>query len=310
VAEQVRHRRRAREQNGVRRQLLNGVGLARAAGPELDEVEVLLTQRHQAQQEQELEPPIHDRRLVAHAAQHEVHPLVRGELAAQPPVVVELEGRELNRRDLLDPERVLAAVLFVVLEPHVHLRPDAAGEQPVEVTNVVLGDVDVLVAEVGELGPIVGVDEAHPDLVDERPAASLFDLALGLHRLVRADVVLGEGVVHHLKAHLDRHLVRRRAVFAEQELQDKHRHVRADLHLTDEVFADDTPGEDAVDLVIKRVALWEVAHESLSSAHLGATALTTLTATTRRGHARRSCPRRPWIAPSSSFCLALVAPAP
>ena len=83
--------------------------------------------------------------------------------------------------------------------------------------------------------------------------ALVLDLALGLHRLVGADVVVGQRVVDDLQAHLDRHSVRRGAVLAEQELEDEDRHVGADLDLPDEVLADDLAGEDAVDLVVEGI---------------------------------------------------------
>jgi hypothetical protein len=78
----------------------------------------------------------------------------------------------------------------------------------------VLWDVDVLVAEVDHLGPVVRVDDAHLHLVDERVLAPVLDRGLGLHRLVGADVVVGQGVVDHLQAELDRGVVGRRAVLA------------------------------------------------------------------------------------------------
>ena len=44
---------------------------------------------------------------------------------AQLAELVEVERRHLDRRELVDPERVLALGLLVVLEPHVDLRPDS-----------------------------------------------------------------------------------------------------------------------------------------------------------------------------------------
>ena len=169
-------------------------------------------------------------------------------------VLLEVEGGDLDRRELVDPERVLAPRLLVVLEAHVDLRPDAAHEEALVVADVVLGDVHELVAEVGDLGPVVGVDEAHLHLVDEGVPPAVLHLALRLHRLVGADVVVGERVVDDLQPHLDRHLVRRRAVLAEQELEHEDRHVRADLDLPDEVLAHDLAGEEAVHLVVERIS--------------------------------------------------------
>ena len=47
--------------------------------------------------------------------------------------------------------------LLVVLVPDVDLRPDAAHQQAVVVPQVVLGDVDELVAEVDQFGPVLVV---------------------------------------------------------------------------------------------------------------------------------------------------------
>ena len=76
----------------------------------------------------------------------------------------------------------------------------------------------------------------------------LLDLALRLHRLVGADIVVGERVVDDLQAHLDRHFVGRRAVFSQQELEDENRNVGADLHLSDEILSDDLAGESRLTL--------------------------------------------------------------
>ena len=55
-------------------------------------------------------------------------------------VLVQVEGGDLDRLQALDPERAfLALLLLVVLVLDVHLRPDAAHQQPVVVPQVVLG---------------------------------------------------------------------------------------------------------------------------------------------------------------------------
>ena len=165
-------------------------------------------------------------------------------------------------RELVDPERVLALRLLVVLEAHVDLRPDAAHHEPLVVADVVLGDVHVLVAEVRDLGPVVRVDEADLHLVDEGVLAALLDLAWAFIDSSGADVVVRQRVVDDLQPHLDRDLVRRRAVLPEQELEDEDRHVRADLHLAHEVLADHLAGEQPVHLVVEGVSCGDgaVAH--------------------------------------------------
>ena len=76
VTEEVGDRCRAGEERCVRRDLLDGVALAGAPRPELDEVVVALCQRYQPRQKQQLEAAVHLRRLVAHAPDQEVDPLV------------------------------------------------------------------------------------------------------------------------------------------------------------------------------------------------------------------------------------------
>ena len=80
------------------------------------------------------------------------------------------------------------------------------------------------------------------------------DLALRLHRLVGADVVVCERVVDDLQSHLDRDFVGRGAVFSEQELEHEDRNVRADLDFPDEILAHDLAGEELVRLVVECVA--------------------------------------------------------
>ena len=133
---------------------------------------------------------------------------------------------------------MLSFALLVVLEPHVDLSPDAAGQQAVVVSNVLVRDMDVAIIEVLALGPVLGVGEPYLHLVDKGVFALLFDSALGFHELVGPDVVFGQRVVDDLQAHLDGHFIRRRAVLAQQKFEHEDRHVGSDLHLADEVFAD------------------------------------------------------------------------
>ena len=69
------------------------------------------------------------------------------------PVFLEVEGGELDGRELVDPEGVLSLRLPRRTQSHLDLRPDAAGEQALEVADVVIGDVDVAMPEVGALRP-------------------------------------------------------------------------------------------------------------------------------------------------------------
>ena len=141
------------EERRVGRDLLDDVALAGAARAELDEVVVALRKGDEPGQEKQLQPTRHLAGLVAHAAQHEVEPLVRRELAAdtryssRSKVAIWI-GVSLSIQNGFLPLRLL-----VVLEAHVDLRPDAAHQQALVVANVVARDVHELVAEVDSPRP-------------------------------------------------------------------------------------------------------------------------------------------------------------
>jgi hypothetical protein len=97
----------------------------------------------------------------------------------------------------------LPLTLLVVCEAHVDLRPNSPRQKPFVVADVLGLDVDELVAEIVDLGPIVGINKAHLYLADKGPGSFFLDLALRLHPLVGADIVVGERVVDDLQSHLD-----------------------------------------------------------------------------------------------------------
>ena len=163
------------------------------------------------------------------------------------PVLVEVERGELDRLQALDPERaLLPLLLFVVLMPDVHLRPDAAHQQAVVVPQVMLGDVDELVAEVHQFGPVLVVvgEVADLHLVDEGVLALVLDHRLGFVRLVGPDEVRRQRVVDHPQPGVDGRRVVGGTVLAQQVLQDEDRDVGPDLHLADQVLADHFARED------------------------------------------------------------------
>jgi hypothetical protein len=90
--------------------------------------------------------PRHLRRLIAHAAHGEVDPLVRRELGPLALVLLQVEGSDLDRGQLVDPKRVLALAFLVIGEAHLDLGPDAACQQALIVADVVRRDVDEFVA--------------------------------------------------------------------------------------------------------------------------------------------------------------------
>ena len=152
---------------------------------------------------------VHDRGLVAHAADHQVDPLVRRELAraacrySSRSKVASWMGVSLSIQNGYFPFDLL-----VVLEAHVDLGPDAARQEPVELAHVVVRDVDELVPEVRHLGPVARSRPSRTFTLSMKVCLP-FSLTLlcAFVRLVRPDVVLGQGVVDDLQPHLDGHLV-------------------------------------------------------------------------------------------------------
>lgn len=241
VEEQVGDGRGAGEQDRVRREFLIAVALPGFPWAEFDEVVVGLGQRDQAGQVMQLLAAVEVRRFEADGPQEQVDPLVGRELAAALPVLFEVERGELDRLQPLDPEGApLPGHLFVILVLDVHLRPDPAPQQAVELPQVVLGDVDELVPEVLEFGPVLVVvgDVADLHLVDESVLALILHHRLGLVRLVGPHEVRRQRGVDHPHPGVDGHRVVGGAELPEQVFEDENRHVGTDLHLAHEILAD------------------------------------------------------------------------
>ncbi len=201
----------------------------------------MFAERQQPQQEEELHPPLEVGRLQADAAHQQVDPLVGRELAPAAAVLLQIERGDLDGLQALDPEGAfLALLLLVVLVPDVHLRPDAAHQQSVVVPQVMLRDVDVLVAEVHQLGPMLVVfgEVAHLHLVDEGVLALVLHHRLCLVRFVGPDEVRGQRVVDDPQPGVDSGGVVGGAVFPQEVLKDEDRDVGPDLHLAHQVLAD------------------------------------------------------------------------
>ena len=159
VHEHVGDRRlAARDEVGVRRDLLEQVRLARPAGAELDGVVVRHHERDHAGEQDVLLSPREPRGLEADAAQQQVAPLVEREMrTALHERVERIAGRHLDRPHRLDAERLaarLAGQRGDVLERD--LGVEAAGEHPVVLVHELVGDVDVVELEARQLG-LVGV---------------------------------------------------------------------------------------------------------------------------------------------------------
>ena len=151
MAEEVGHGGGAGEQGGVRGKLLHRKALAGAAGAKLHQVVVALAEGDQPQQEEGLESLAELRGLVAHRTDQQVDPLLGAELGSELAVFLQVEARQLDRRELADREGRLAVARIPL---HLHLGPHPAGEQPLEGMHIVIGDAQGVAAEVDALGHI------------------------------------------------------------------------------------------------------------------------------------------------------------
>ena len=163
-------------------------------------------------------------------------------------VAVEVEAAELDRPQVLDVEGVVVVLDVVVRERH--LGPDAAFEQAVVVPVELLADGDALRVEVLQRRPVplLLLDVADVDLVDEPVLALGRDARLRRVGLVRPDVVVLQRGENGLHAGVDLGRVVAGAEAGEQELQHERRHVGALLDPVQQILADDLAVEDRVQL--------------------------------------------------------------
>ncbi len=219
---------------------------------ELDQVVVALGHGHQTHQHEQLDAAAERGRLEAQGADQQVNPLVGGQLPAGRTVIIQIEGGKLDRLEAGDEEgTLLAAHHLFPAEFHVHLRPDAALQQPLVLADEGVGNMHEPIAEVDQLGPVLRAVQAHQHFVNEGLPVALFDARLGLHRFVGPDDRIGQGAVDQAQPGLHRHRVIGGAVFAQQVFQDVGRHVGAHFDLAYQVLADDPTGEELVNLAIQ-----------------------------------------------------------
>jgi len=81
--------------------------------------------------------------------------------------------------------------------------------------------------------------------------ALVLDHRLRLVGLIGSDEVGTDRGVHDAKPRLDGRRVIGGAILAEKVLEDKDRHIRPDLHLSDEVLANYLPGKNSGRFAIK-----------------------------------------------------------
>src|SRR5438132_1501209 len=94
--------------------------------------------------------------LQANAANQQINPLISTELTAALPVILEVEGSELDWFHIFNPERAaFSPGILIVLVGDVHLRPDATHQYPVIFADVALWNMDIFMAEIDDFSPVL-----------------------------------------------------------------------------------------------------------------------------------------------------------
>ncbi len=241
------------DEDAVRGELAERVRLAGALRPEFDDVVVALDERDQASQGDELAALVELLGVEADRLHEQVDPFLGRERFAGLVVVVDVDAGDLDGLEAAEDPRHDALVVGVeVLD--VADAPDTADEELGVLLDRDVVDDDALDLEVLELClvDVVLLVERDGDLVDHAVAALAADLRLHEHVLVAVDVVGREDLPNAVDPGLDRCLVIRCGVLAQQVLQDVGRHHSVAPDRLDEVLADDGTGEVLVDLVVER----------------------------------------------------------
>src|SRR6266446_8866925 len=108
-------------------------------------------------------------RFQTDAANEQINPLLRTELAAALAIICEIKAGELDRPHILNPERTAFPLgILIVQMADVHLRPDTAHEHPVVFADIAFWNVDISMTEIDEFGPVFVVvrEVAYLHLID------------------------------------------------------------------------------------------------------------------------------------------------
>ena len=156
VIKQVCHcRLPAGNKDAIRRDLFIQVTLTGASRAEFTEVEVVLYQRNHSCQQEPFFAVIQHIRFHADRAQHDIHPFFLCECLSTLLQLIDVHMGHLNRGKLSNLDRIPVFLIFLdVLVIQLQNAPDAAAEQPVILLRVLIGNRNVLQAEIRKLSHI------------------------------------------------------------------------------------------------------------------------------------------------------------
>ena len=254
----------------VRAQLLVHEALAGSPRAELDEVVVFLHEWDEAEHVVQLAAAgvVRVARLVTHRAHQQVEPLVGRESPPDLDEALDIACGKLDRAQTLHEERTVLALedkRIIVAEGD--LGPDPSHEQPVVLADQPVVDIDEVLVEARQPCPVlvVGLHQAHRDLVDDLVGRVLLDR--GLHRLalIGLDVLRRQCLPHETKPFADFLFVGRCTILAEQKLDHERRDAERATHPAEEVLAHDQAGKHLGGQAVEFVKLQRlVAHVVLT----------------------------------------------
>lgn len=137
--------------------------------------------------------------------------------------------------------------------PDFQLSPDPSHEQPVILPDIGFRDVNVAVAEIDEVSPILVIMGVIVDLhlVDEGMTSLLPYIGLGLVGFVRPHEIFRQSGMNDPHSSLDGQRVVRGAVFSQHVFQDEDGNVGPDFDFRHQVLADHLSPKDGRDFSIQ-----------------------------------------------------------
>ena len=89
----------------------------------------------------------------------------------------------MNRFDIINPERTFLPLCLLIIDmTDSHLGPDTPEEEPIELSDILLRDMDIPMTEVYQFCPVFVIFRIIPhfDLIDDHVLASFPDKRLSL----------------------------------------------------------------------------------------------------------------------------------
>ena len=221
------------------------MGFSSASRTQLTEVEVVLDKRQHTGKQQPTFAVIQLIRLIAAGAQNNLCPFLLCKCLAPLLQFLNVYMRHLDRRKLVNEDWGSVLILFHIFVFKLDNAPNAAAEQPIKLSRVILGDRDCLDSEVRKLSLIsVRLNiEIHRDFINYGIAPALTEDRKNFLSLVRTDIVFSQNPFDVCNAGFNDILIIRAAILPEKKFKDIDRDVRTFLDFLCKIFANNSTVE-------------------------------------------------------------------